>query len=274
MSTAPTGARRKGGQCVERGRLHRGERDSIGAAEGTECLLGSRTATPRSGTKNQIEVLLPIVNEVPRLMIDAEPDIARCNMAAQQRSDQQQIEDYAPTGDLGVVIASRMVLPTVPVTIFTSSLASVRTSISGPFIHSPDAPVRRLWEGRTGDVRCRSDGMRAPVSGMVVSVVRSPRSDRPFAIPGEARHLTAMPNWSDGPAVERTPGKVSGAWLFKSTRVPVKALFEDIEVGATVEQFLAWFPGASRDQAEAVLQHALRQEQTVRTHLSRGRRAD
>ena len=39
-------------------------------------------------------------------------------------------------------------------------------------------------------------------------------------------------NWSDCPAVERTPGKVSGAWLFKDTRVPVKALFENIEAGA------------------------------------------
>ena len=56
--------------------------------------------------------------------------------------------------------------------------------------------------------------------------------------------------------VERQPGKVSGAWLFKGTRVPVKALFENLEAGASIEEFLEWFPGVSRDQVEAVLQHA------------------
>jgi uncharacterized protein (DUF433 family) len=53
--------------------------------------------------------------------------------------------------------------------------------------------------------------------------------------------------------VERTPQKVSGAWLFNGTRVPVRALFENLAGGATVEQFLEWFPGVSREQALAVL---------------------
>jgi len=56
--------------------------------------------------------------------------------------------------------------------------------------------------------------------------------------------------------VERTPGKVSGAWLFKGTRVPVKALFENLEDGARVDDFLEWFPGVTREQVEAVLRHA------------------
>lgn len=67
-----------------------------------------------------------------------------------------------------------------------------------------------------------------------------------------------MLNWSECPAVERVPGKVSGAWLFKGTRVPVKALFENLESGATVEDFLEWFPGVKREQVEAVLDHAQR----------------
>ena len=58
--------------------------------------------------------------------------------------------------------------------------------------------------------------------------------------------------------VERVPGKVSGAWLFKGTRVPVRALFENLEDGATVNDFLAWFPGVAREQVEAVLEHAER----------------
>ena len=67
-----------------------------------------------------------------------------------------------------------------------------------------------------------------------------------------------MFDWSQCVAVERLPGKVSGAWLFKGTRVPVRALFENLEGGATVEAFLAWFPGVTREQAEAVLEHARR----------------
>lgn len=57
-------------------------------------------------------------------------------------------------------------------------------------------------------------------------------------------------------AVERTPEKVSGAWVFKGTRVPVRALFENVEGGATVEEFLAWFPGVTRDQVLEVLKFA------------------
>ena len=59
-------------------------------------------------------------------------------------------------------------------------------------------------------------------------------------------------------AVERTPGKVSGEWLFKGTRVPVRALFENLEDGASLHDFLEWFPGVTREQVEAVLRHAER----------------
>jgi uncharacterized protein (DUF433 family) len=65
-----------------------------------------------------------------------------------------------------------------------------------------------------------------------------------------------MLDWAQCAAVERAAGRVSGAWLFKGTRVPVKALFENLEDGARVDDFLAWFPGVTRGQVEAVLQHA------------------
>ena len=64
-----------------------------------------------------------------------------------------------------------------------------------------------------------------------------------------------MDAWKLCPAVERDPGKVGGAWLFRSTRVPVAALFENLRDGATVEQFLDWFPGVERWQLESVLDH-------------------
>ena len=65
--------------------------------------------------------------------------------------------------------------------------------------------------------------------------------------------MYCMLDWSSCPEVERIEGKVGGAWVFKGTRVPVKALFENLESGATIEQFLAWFPGVTSDQAVAVL---------------------
>ena len=67
-----------------------------------------------------------------------------------------------------------------------------------------------------------------------------------------------MLDWNTCPAVERDPQKLSGAWVFRGTRVPVSALFENIEGGATVDQFLQWFPGTTRDQVDAVLEHAAR----------------
>lgn len=67
-----------------------------------------------------------------------------------------------------------------------------------------------------------------------------------------------MLDWSICEAVERNPEVVSGAWVFRGTRVPVHALFENVEGGATVDQFLEWFPGVAREQVERVLDHAAR----------------
>ena len=64
-----------------------------------------------------------------------------------------------------------------------------------------------------------------------------------------------MKNWATLEAVERHPDKVSGAWVFRGTRVPVAALFENLRDGATIDQFLEWFPGVQRSQVEAVLDY-------------------
>ncbi len=66
-----------------------------------------------------------------------------------------------------------------------------------------------------------------------------------------------MMNWSSCAAVERDPEKVSGSWVFRGTRIPVVALFENLEGGASVDDFLAWFPGVTREQVEAVLEYTI-----------------
>ena len=64
-----------------------------------------------------------------------------------------------------------------------------------------------------------------------------------------------MEQWQDCEAVERHPEKYSGAWVFRGTRVPLAALFENLRDGASIEEFLSWFPGVQRAQVEAVLEH-------------------
>ncbi len=67
-----------------------------------------------------------------------------------------------------------------------------------------------------------------------------------------------MLDWISCPAVERHADKVSGAWVFRGTRVPVPALFSNLEGGATIDEFLEWSPGVSREDVKKVLEHASR----------------
>jgi uncharacterized protein (DUF433 family) len=67
-----------------------------------------------------------------------------------------------------------------------------------------------------------------------------------------------MIDWSTCTVVERDPERVSGAWVFEGSRVPVAALFENLEDGVPVGEFIDLFPGVTLEQARAVLEHAAR----------------
>ena len=62
-----------------------------------------------------------------------------------------------------------------------------------------------------------------------------------------------MKQWETLESIERIQDKLSGVWVFRDTRVPVSALFENIRDGATINEFLEWFPGVDRLQAESIL---------------------
>jgi uncharacterized protein (DUF433 family) len=62
-------------------------------------------------------------------------------------------------------------------------------------------------------------------------------------------------DWSQCPAVESIPGKVSGAWVFKDTRMPVATVFKNLEAGLTVDEVMEEF-SVTRDQINAVLHFA------------------
>ena len=65
-------------------------------------------------------------------------------------------------------------------------------------------------------------------------------------------------DWSQCPAVESVPGKVSGAWVLRGTRMSVAAIFENIEAGANIDDIMEWFAGLAREQVKAVIEFAVR----------------
>lgn len=72
-----------------------------------------------------------------------------------------------------------------------------------------------------------------------------------------------MIDWSTRPAVERDPERVSDAWVFRGTRVTVVALFENLEDGAQLTEFVGWFPGVTLEQARQVLEHTAHSLETA-----------
>ncbi|MGD0482544.1 MAG: DUF433 domain-containing protein [Terracidiphilus sp.] len=68
---------------------------------------------------------------------------------------------------------------------------------------------------------------------------------------------TSTLDWSQCPAVESIPGKVSGAWVFKDTRMPVSIVFENLEAGASISEIMDWFH-LSREQIVTVIEFAAR----------------
>ena len=68
-------------------------------------------------------------------------------------------------------------------------------------------------------------------------------------------------DWSQCAAVESVPGKVSGAWVFRGTRMPVASIFENLEDGMTIDEIMEQFP-VTREQIAAVLDFAARSLET------------
>ncbi len=69
-------------------------------------------------------------------------------------------------------------------------------------------------------------------------------------------------DWSQCAAVESVPGKVSGAWVLRGTRMPVATIFQNLEAGASLDDILNWFDGLDREQVKAVIDFAARSLET------------
>jgi len=62
-------------------------------------------------------------------------------------------------------------------------------------------------------------------------------------------------DWSQCPAVESIPGKVSGAWVFRGTRMPVQTVFENLEAGMSLREITEVFD-VTPEEVRAVLHFA------------------
>jgi len=69
-------------------------------------------------------------------------------------------------------------------------------------------------------------------------------------------------DWSQCAAVESVPGKLSGAWVLRGTRMPVATIFQNLEAGASLDDILCWFDGLDREQVMAVIDFAARSLET------------
>jgi uncharacterized protein (DUF433 family) len=88
--------------------------------------------------------------------------------------------------------------------------------------------------------------------------VRGVGSQKSFRNGYDKRRNMAALDWSRCPVVESVSGKVSGAWVLKGTRMPVSAIFENLEAGANIDDIMAWFDGLDREQVKAVIEFAAR----------------
>jgi uncharacterized protein (DUF433 family) len=72
-------------------------------------------------------------------------------------------------------------------------------------------------------------------------------------------------DWSQCPAVESIPGKVSGAWVLRGTRTPVKVLFENLESGMSIEEVIEQFP-VTREQIDSLMAFVARSLEKAPSH--------
>jgi uncharacterized protein (DUF433 family) len=111
----------------------------------------------------------------------------------------------------------------------------------------PEGPLQKLWLPKLGVLWVF----------VVKSILLSGFASRFVFFFGRFM-VSTMLDWSECTVVERGPGKSRSMWRFKGTHVPATLLFENLEDGATVNDFLDWYPGVTREQVLTVLEFAER----------------
>jgi uncharacterized protein (DUF433 family) len=92
--------------------------------------------------------------------------------------------------------------------------------------------------------------------------------DKTVTMDKEGNVMASSIDWSQCPAVESVPGKVSGAWVFRGTRVPLSVIFENLKT-SPLEEILENFP-VTREQVQSVLDFAAKSGQAPLEHRRAG----
>ena len=79
-----------------------------------------------------------------------------------------------------------------------------------------------------------------------------------------AKNMASL-DWSECPVVESIPGKVSGAWVLRGTRTPVKTLFENLEAGMSIDEVIEQFP-VTREQLDGLMAFVARSLEKAPTY--------
>ena len=87
---------------------------------------------------------------------------------------------------------------------------------------------------------------------------RAPAQLLEDALAGPSVPRLATLDWTQCPSVERVPGKMSGAWVLRGTRMPVATIFQNLEAGANIDEIMNWYDGLDREQVKAVIDFAAR----------------
>ena len=95
------------------------------------------------------------------------------------------------------------------------------------------------------------------LTALAAQTGRAPEALVEDALAGYGALDKAALDWSRCPIVESVPGKVSGAWVFKNTRMPVSVVFQNLEAGATIDEIVEWFD-VTPEQVKSVIEFAAR----------------
>ena len=95
------------------------------------------------------------------------------------------------------------------------------------------------------------------LTALAAQTGRAPEALIEDALAGFGGLDRAALDWSRCPIVESVPGKVSGAWVFKNTRMPVSVVFQYLEAGATIDEIVEWFD-VTPEQVKSVIEFAAR----------------
>jgi uncharacterized protein (DUF433 family) len=125
------------------------------------------------------------------------------------------------------------------------------TAMPGSIVRYFDRPVGPVDEAANAAVSGPSASHDAVVGLLLEAIPPQTTAQAPVLMQYSPRDW----HWLSCPAVERTPGRCGGAWVFRKTRIPVHHLFDHLSEGGSVDEFVSNLPGLRKEDVQAVLRH-------------------